>query len=131
MQFNQYTDINDRERETHNGRGDYKEASDDELQYLASPATTLVVVTTYHDCRDHEIVTASLPDSKINLLLSARSNDDDAFTSVVLHFDTDRYTVSDRQRALSWLGIVPRPTSRIMDADQIEYVDEHERTVMS
>ena len=130
MQFNQYT-YNNMERETHNGIGDFKEAGDDELQYLASPATTLVVVTTYHDCRDHVIQTASLSDSKVNLLLSARSNDDDAFTSVVLHFDTDRYTVSDRQRALSWLGIVPRPTSRIMDADQIEYVDEHERTVMS
>lgn len=131
MQFNQYTYYDNLERVTLNVLGDYKEASDDELQYLASPATTLVAVTTYNDCRDHVIQTASLSDSKINLLLSARSNDDDAFTSVVLHFDTEQYTVSDRQRALSWLGIVPRPTSRIMDADQIEYVDEHERTVMS
>ena len=131
MQFNQYTYLDDLERDTLNGLGDFKEAGDDELQYLASPVTTLVVVTTYNDCRDHVIQTASLKDCKINVLLEARSNDDDAFTSVVLHFDTEQYTISDRQKALSWLGIAKRPLSRIMDADQIEYIDEHELTVMS
>lgn len=125
MQFNQYT-YNDMERATFNGAGDYKEASDGELQYLASPVTTIVAVTTYSDCRDHVIQTASLKDSKIQLLLGVQSNDDDAFTSVVFHFDTEQYTISDRQKALSWLGIAKRPPSRIMDADQIEYVDEHE-----
>jgi hypothetical protein len=130
MQFNHDT-YNSMERTTYNGTGDYREASDDELQYLASPVTTLVAVTTYNDSRDHVIQTASLRDCKINVLLEARSNDDDAFTSVVLHFDTEQYTISDRKRALSWLGIVARPTSRITDADQIEYIDEHELTVMS
>lgn len=130
MQFNQYT-YNGMERATYNGAGDYKEASDDELQYLASPVTTLFAVTTYADCRDHVIQTASLKDSKIQLLLTVQSNDDDAFTSVVFHFDTEQYTISDRQKALSWLGIAKRPLSRIMDADFVEYVDEHELTVMS
>lgn len=130
MQFNQYT-YNGMERATYNGAGDYKEALTNELQYLASPVTTLVAVTTYGDCRDHVIQTASLKDDKINLLLSAVSNTDDAFTSVVLHFDTEQYTISDRQSALSWLGIAVRPTSRIMDADLVEYIDEHELTVMS
>lgn len=130
MQFNQYT-YNGMERATFNGSDDYKEALTNELQYLASPVTTLVAVTTYSDCRDHVIQTASLKDDKINLLLSAVSNTDDAFTSVVLHFDTEQYTISDRQSALSWLGIAVRPTSRIMDADLVEYIDEHELTVMS
>ena len=130
MQFNQYT-YNGMVRATYNGAGDYKEASDDELQYLASPVTTLFAVTTYADCRDHVIQTASLKDSKIQLLLTVQSNDDDAFTSVVFHFDTEQYTISDRQKALSWLGIAKRPLSRIMDADFVEYVDEHELTVMS
>jgi hypothetical protein len=130
MQFNHYT-YNDMARTTYNGAGDYKEASDDELQYLASPVTTIVAVTTYADSRDHVIQTASLRDSKIQLLLTVQSNDDDAFTSVVFHFDTEQYTISDRQKALSWLGIAKRPLSRIMDADLVEYVDEHELTVMS
>ena len=115
-----------------NAIGDYgKEAGASELQFLTSPATFLVAVTTWNDCRDHLITTATLPDEKVKLLLEARSCDDDAFTSVVLHFDTEQYLVSDRQEALAWLGIKKRPLSRIMDADQIEYVDEHELTVMS
>lgn len=129
MQFNNYQDGHS-ERCTLNGDGDYTEALTNELQYLSSPSTTLVAVTTYSDCRDHVIQTASLKDDKINVLLNVVSNSDDAFTSVILHFDTEQYTISDRQAALSWLGIAVRPSSRIMDADQIEYVDEHDLAVM-
>ena len=77
MQFNSYT-YNEMARESYNGHGEFKEAGDAEFQYLPSTATTLVVVTTYADCRDHVIATATLSDDKINLLLNAQSNDDEA-----------------------------------------------------
>lgn len=130
MQFNTYS-ANGYEDDTLPPQGEYKEAGESDLQYLPSTATCLVAVTTYADCRDHIIETANLKDDKIKLLLNARSNDGDAFTSLIMHFMIDRYKISDREEALKWLGIVRRPLSPLMDADQIEYIDEHERTVMS
>lgn len=130
MQFNSYT-YNEMARESYNGHGEFKEAGDAEFQYLPSTATTLVVVTTYADCRDHVIATATLSDDKINLLLNAQSNDDEVFTSVVLHFYTEQFLVNDRQKALAWLGVVRRSVSRLVDADMVEYIDEHERITTS
>lgn len=129
MQFNNYQRGHSK-RLTLNGEVEYTEAKTNELQYLASPSTTLVAVTTFSIERDHIIQTATLKDDKIKLLLNVVSNSDEAFTSVILHFDTEQYTISDRQAALSWLGIAVRPPSPIMDADQNEYIDENELAVM-
>ena len=132
MQFNYASYSNGEERTVVNRHYEaFKEAGDSELQFLTSTATFLVAVTTHADDRDISIATATLRDEKVELLLNARSNDSDIFTCVILHFDTEQYKISDRQEALKWLGIVPRPMSRIMDADLLEYIDEHERTVMS
>jgi len=121
------------ERYTLNLEGkQFPPAGEGELQYLASPATTLIVVQTYGDNRDHHIDSATLADEKVQLLLNARSNDYDCHTSVIMHFDTERYSIDHRQEALSWLGITPRPPrkpSRIVDADQNEYIDAAELTV--
>lgn len=136
MQFNNHAEHDSQfERYTTTMAGNvFPIAGEGEYQYLPSPATTLIAVTTYGDNRDHFIDSATLSDDKIRLLLNARSNDMDAFTSVVLHFDTETYVVNDRAEALSWLGILPRPNrepARIVDADQNEYVDESDRMVMS
>lgn len=121
------------ERYTLNLEGkQFPTAGHDELQYLASPATTLIVVQTYNDNRDHHIDSATLPDEKVQLLLNARSNDHDCHTSVIMHFDTERYSIDSRREALSWLGIAPRPPrepARMVDADQNEYIDAAELTV--
>lgn len=131
MQFNHHT-YNDMERETFSARhGDIPEATESELQYLNSTATTLVVVTTWSDMRDHMIVISNMPDDKRQDLLNALSNTDDAFTSVVMYMDGKHYLISDRKTALEWLGLTTRAPARIRDVDMVEYIDAHELTVMS
>ena len=104
----------------------FAEAHDNELQYLASPSTTLCAVTVWlHEPNTHMVDVATLRDDKIRLLLNAVSSSIDVVTTVVLHIDLETYTVSDRQLALSWLGLHPRKrNASLLDADEVEYTND-------
>jgi len=131
MQFNYYTH-NDMERETYSAaHGFIPTATENELQYLNSTATTLFIVTTYADSRDHMVVVGNLPDDKRQHLLHAVSNTEDAFTSVIMYMDGKGYLINDRKTALEWLGLAARSPARIVDSDLNEYIDAHELTVTS
>lgn len=126
MQFNRYkVDAGDEDYGVFSHRGDIPEATDEQLAYLNTHASTLVIVTTWSDSRDHMVVVAHRPGDKRQHLLHALSNTCFVFTSVVLYMDGKQYMISDRQRALDWLGLVPRTVDEgraFVDADNIEYV---------
>jgi malonyl CoA-acyl carrier protein transacylase len=117
-------DIGNRNRDFVNPT--FAEAHDSELQYLASPSSTLCSITVWlNEPNTHMVDVATLRDDKIRLLLNAVSSSVDIVTTVVLHIDLETYAVSDRQLALSWLGLHPRKrNASLLDADEVEYTND-------